>query len=130
MVDSLALSRYLKSKKNTPFEWGVNDCVTFTADYFKETTGDDLISEYRAYNSERDALNITGGDLFSMVKIKLGEPDYNMNKASRGFVVWTKYEALGLIDDSGEKIAIMSKEGVKKIPLSHGICYWGVICQQ
>jgi len=130
MVDSLALSRYLKSKKNTPFEWGVNDCVTFTADYFKETTGIDLISEYRGYSTTQEANNITGGDLLAMVKIKLGEPKYNLSKAARGTVVWTKFESLGLIDDSGEKIAVMTNHGVRKMPLSHGVFYWGVICQQ
>lgn len=130
MVDSLALSRYLKSRKSTPFEWGVNDCVTFTADYFKETTGEDLINEYRVYSTEQEANNITGGDLLAMVKIKLGEPKYNLSKAARGSVVWTKHDSLGLIDDSGEKIAVMTKEGMRKIPLSHGVYYWGSLCLQ
>lgn len=130
MVDGLFLSRYIKSKKNTPFEWGVNDCVTFPADYVMELTGDDIISEYRVYSTEQEADNITGGDLFSMVKIKLGEPDYNVKKAKRGDVVWTEFDSLGLVDDSGEKIAVMTKDGVRKIPLLKAVCFWGAICQQ
>lgn len=125
MVDGLFLSRYIKSKKNTPFEWGVNDCVTFAADYVRDLTGDDIISEYRVYHTEQEAETITGGDLLSMVKIKLGEPDSNVKKAKRGDVVYTELGALGLIDDSGEKIAVMTREGVRKMLLSKAVCFWG-----
>jgi hypothetical protein len=41
------LANFLAEKKDTPFEWGVNDCCLFTCDWLKILTGIDPASDLR-----------------------------------------------------------------------------------
>jgi hypothetical protein len=61
-----------------------------------------------------------------MVTNVLGTPHSNVFKATRGDVVLTDFKALGLVDDSGSKIACVTEKGLRKIPLSHAVKVWRV----
>lgn len=45
--------------RRTPFAWGVHDCVSFTAGWFKAMTGRDVYAPFRGqYDTETGALKL------------------------------------------------------------------------
>ncbi|GFD85102.1 DUF6950 family protein [Alteromonas sp. KUL150] len=54
---TVRLTDFVKSKKHTPFEWGVNDCCLFVADMALAITGVDPAATFRGkYKSELGAM--------------------------------------------------------------------------
>lgn len=121
----LLLSGYLKNMRKLPFKWGNNDCAMFAANWVVNCTGFDPAEDYRGrYKTEEEALSF--GTVESLVTASMGEPSTSMNLAGRGDIVLTKHGACGIIDDSGSKVAVMTVEGMKKIPLSDAVKFWKV----
>lgn len=55
----ISLLEFVKSRKNTPFEWGVNDCCLFTADAVLAMGGPDLAERVRGkYHTEIGAKRV------------------------------------------------------------------------
>lgn len=123
----LRLSTYLRQRKATPFAWGENDCVLFAADAVLAMTGVDVCAEYRGYASEAEAEALMGGkSLKDLVSEKLGMPFGNYLSARRGDVVLTEFNALGVVDDSGQKVAVVTPEGLRRAPLTCALYVWRV----
>lgn len=122
----LALSAYLRNKKDAPFEWARNDCATFAADCVMELTGSDPMEKYRKYRTEQGAMRIikSGDNFIKLISESMGDPHSNTNFAKRGDVVFTMHGACGIVDDSGAKIAILTKDGMRRVPLSHAKLIW------
>lgn len=122
------LSEYLKMNKDTPFEWGVNDCILFAAKGYEYITGIDHYSEYLGYSTEDQAKEILKkNDGFEGIIGKhIGKGHKNILLAKRGDVVLLKIPALtcGLVDDSGMFIAAPSAEGIKRLPLTKAVRIW------
>lgn len=127
----IALSRFLDDYADKPFVWGENDCILFAASAVQALTGNDLAASWRGkYKSEAEARKILEklGGLSTLVSKSLGVQGIpNMAAAKRGDVVLTMFNGvtgLGIVDDSGSKIAVMSIMGIRRIPLHHGRAFW------
>lgn len=121
----LLLSAYIKERRTTPFQWGVNDCVTFSADCVLRLTDIDLIAEYRGYTSEAEANELMQGlTLLQMIKQVMGEALANYRLARRGDVVFTNLGALGIVDDTGQRVAVMTENGIGFLPLKESYQVW------
>lgn len=129
----ILLSRFLTERTDTPFEWGRNDCLLFAADAVLAVRGGvDPAAAYRAkYKSEAEAKKIISslGGLAPAVTAALGvHPISNPAIASRGDVVMVQHNgtsALGIVDDSGRRVAVMTLPGVRRLPLASVLCVWG-----
>ena len=51
----MRLSEYLQTFSNKPFEWGSNDCITFTCGWIQDQTGRDYLADHRPWRTAREA---------------------------------------------------------------------------
>ncbi|MCG7984741.1 MAG: NlpC/P60 family protein [Candidatus Thiodiazotropha lotti] len=83
------LNTYIESKRNTPFEWGVFDCLTFVHECTEEITGRKLPRFYRGqYSDMRGAYRLIqkhGG--FDEIYCKYFGPQIPVNQARRGDLI-------------------------------------------
>ena len=124
----LILSEYLTEKEGVAFEWYKNDCSSFIAEAVKRITGEDFFKLYNDYHDERSAavlLKKNGGPSGIITKC-LGEGSTNILMAKRGDIVVVNepLEAAGIVDDSGQRVAVLSKEGLIRIPLTKAKKFW------
>lgn len=122
----ILLSQFLRSRRDIPFQWGVNDCMLFPADCVQALTGIDFAAEYRGYETEEQAnalIDRHGGPIILVSKY-LGPAGRNIAVAGRGDIVMTSYRALGVIDDKGTAISMVTKDGMRKLPLKAAIRVW------
>jgi hypothetical protein len=122
------LSALLLERATMPFEWGVNDCLSFAAKVVETTTGHNFYPKYSDYIDEASAaamLQANGGAV-GIISSCLGAGKRNMMAAKRGDIVVVKmpqYTA-GVVDDSGQRIALVSPQGLIRLPLKMGWMYW------
>ena len=57
---------YVNSRKEMPFEWGVNDCMLFLAGGVKIKSGDDHAPDF-THKSAKEAFAYTKGDVDSFI---------------------------------------------------------------
>jgi hypothetical protein len=124
----ILLSNYLQERKDMPFEWGVNDCLTFLAKGAEAMTGYNYYNIYSGYTTEEEAykkLEEHGG-IIKIVSSYLGSGSRNYKKASRGDVAVVKMPELmaGIVDDSGRYVALVSKDGLVRCPLEKAWRVW------
>lgn len=50
------LADYISARLSMPFKWGQNDCVCFAVGWQELATGRDILSAYRPWRTEREAL--------------------------------------------------------------------------
>lgn len=124
----MALSDYLQARRAVPFEWGVQDCLVFVSKAVQTLTGDDFMAQFPAYSTESEASALLEqyGDVYGIVSACLGEPTTNILTGHRGDVVMLELpqQTAGIIDDSGERIAVCSKDGLLRLPLDKAIYLW------
>lgn len=121
------LTSYLKKVRNVPFEWGVNDCLTFTNDAFKEMYGegwaDDWLGRYLVNGAPVGRLELIKEfgyrDFNKAVDEKLKRIEYS---PPLGALVTTKQSqrwitgvAMGI--SIGTKTVFLNKEGLLYLPL-------------
>lgn len=122
------LSDYLESKRHTPFKWGENDCILFAAKGYEAMTGVDYYSQYLPYYTEEEAkliLNANGG-FEGIIGHSIGSGHRNVLKAKRGDPALLKIPnfTCGLVDDSGQFVAVPSATGLVRYPLSKAWRIW------
>jgi len=121
------LSEFLFKRKNSSFRYGRNDCCLFVADAIEKMTGVDPAWEFRGkYKTKSGAkhllLQFAGGNILETVKrltISYGMPEISINFAGRGDIALVNGEmgdALGVIDMTGEKVAIPGRKGLVFFP--------------
>lgn len=122
------LSQYIQEMRKQPFVWGVNDCVLFAARGLFKLTDVDFFSQYLPYENEEQARDIIeeAGGLEDLVSRHLGNPHHNYKNAYRGdlAIVEIPEQTLGLVDDSGQFVACVGKNGLNRIPLKHAKTIW------
>lgn len=122
------LSLYLKEKLKQPFSWGDNDCVMFAAKALCELTDQDFYKRYEGYTTEEGARKIIdeAGSIEALVSRHLGPPHENYLKAKRGDLVLMRLpeETLGLVDDSGQRVACLSEKRLVRLPLRKAALIW------
>lgn len=122
------LSAFLDERRDMPFEWGKNDCLTFLAKGAEAMTGNDYYSKYEGYASEQEAnekLKEHGG-IIKIIESYVGSGTRNILKAHRGDVAVVKCPELmaGIVDDSGRYVAVVTKEGLRRFPLEKAWRIW------
>lgn len=124
----IRLSRFLDERRDMPFEWGKNDCLTFLAKGAEAMTGVDYYEEYSGYDNESDAYKKMeeSGGIVKIISSHLGSGSKNILKARRGDVALVKTPELtaGIVDDSGRYIALVSKDGLVRVPLEKAWRVW------
>lgn len=124
----MLLGRYLKETKDKPFKWGENDCILFAAKGLEAITGQNLYAEY-VYETEDQAKEIleNHNGLAGLISKHLGPGHRNFKKAHRGDLVMMKLPqpTLGIVDDSGQRIAAISQDGHVRLPLNKAWRVWG-----
>jgi len=113
-----ALSRFLTERQAVPFVWGASDCCLFAADAVVAITGEDFAAGYRGtYATEEEAqalLEAAGG--VAALAGAVG-PRCLPTEARRGDVVLTEGGALGVVDDSGRRVALyVAGRGLSRLP--------------
>lgn len=122
------LSEFLIERKSMPFEWGVNDCMAFTCAAVNRLSGNDYFPEYSDYHDEETArlLLERSGGVTGIINACLGEGSRNVINAKRGDVVVVKIPEVtaGIVDDTGQRIALVTKDGLTRVPLVKAWRYW------
>lgn len=126
----LLLSAYLTERRTMPFAWGSNDCLTFAAKGVEAMTGHDFSAEYPAYTTEAEAIDIlnSNGGYEGIINACLGAGTDKYKTAHRGDValVMMGNPSAGLVDDTGQRIALLVPSGLIRVPLSRALKVWGV----
>ena len=125
---SMLLSNHLAERAGMPFEWGVNDCMIFVCSTVAKLTGEDHFPKFNDYHDEETgrALLEKSGGVEGIITACLGTGSREILKAKRGDVVTVKMPELtgGIVDDSGQRIALVTPKGLIRVPLSKAWRYW------
>lgn len=130
------LDDVLRAAAERPFSWGENDCCLFAADCVASLTGRDFASDVRGkYSTANGALRVLrdhfSGDVAATVTAIFGQP-IAVSQAQRGDIVAVAGDyvgfdhALGVVDLSGRRIAVLTAEGLKRLPRSAASLAWRV----
>lgn len=132
MIDKYQmLTAYLKERADRPFEWGVNDCCIFAADWVRLVTGRDHAADlrgvYRTASGAKLVMRAHGGPS-RIATEALGIPLPTVATAQRGDVVLFESgngPALGIC--AGEKFAaVRPVGGVGYFSMRHAVTAWRV----
>lgn len=122
------LSNFLADRGKMPFEWGKNDCMAFACAAVRELTGRDFFPGFSDYHDEKSASALLerSGGVGGIIRACLGHGERNILKAKRGDVVIVKIpeKTAGIVDDSGQRIAVVTKDGLTRLPLSKAYRFW------
>ena len=117
------LSEYIASKRNVTFEWGMDDCCTFSAGAVEALTGVDPMPEYRGkYDTALGSARALSGK-------KLGEvldekfPEVPIGFAQRGDLVLMD-DCVGVV--AGDYAWFISEVGLERVKRSLWEKAWGV----
>lgn len=124
----MRLSAYLAEKQNEPFVWGSNDCLLFAAKAVQKLTGENFYDEYGSYSSMNEAYNLLleNGGIKGIISRALGASKRNVLSAQRGDVIIIKTPELvaGIVDDTGQRVAVLTLNGLTRMPLDKALRYW------
>lgn len=124
----IKLSHFLRARREMPFAWGTNDCMAFVSGCVKELTGTDYFPDYSDYEDEESANSMlfTNGGVDGIVTACLGGGHDKWKMAQRGDVALVNlpYPMGGIVDDSGQKIAVVTEGGMIRVPLSKAQKIW------
>jgi hypothetical protein len=121
------LMAFIKSRENTPFKWGSQDCVMFAVGCAQVMLGKDLSENY-SYTSEKKAKTIINkaGSLRDLVTLNVG-PEISPKMARRGD--WVLIETAGeqaLAVCLGTMLIAAGQNGLSRRPMSHAITAWRI----
>lgn len=124
----LRFAEFARVRFSMPFDWGSNDCCTFTADAVNAMTGEDLRAAFPAYVGEVGALRAiaAGGGLQQLASNLLGDP-MSPKMAAVGDVVLVLNagrEMLGICN--GTSALAPGKDGVVVVGMDSAIAAWRI----
>jgi cell wall-associated NlpC family hydrolase len=132
------LYAFVRSRKDTPYAWGSNDCCSFVCDAILAMTGTDVYSEFRGkYTDEAGAgaiLQTVVGSTdkaaaIDYITTKFAMPEITVPFAQRGDVVLLGVDggfALGIVHLDGSNAAAVAAEGLHRVPLTLATRAWRV----
>lgn len=140
------LSQFLHDRRDVPFAWGLNDCLTFGADAVAALTGHDFAAQYRGtYHSQDEAKKlldrltsavpgVLDGTVYGAVRSAFGKsPGENILMAGRGDIVLAEFRdsdgqmrwTCGIVTDTGRQAAFVAEErGLFFVPLKFCKYFW------
>jgi hypothetical protein len=121
-----ALSEYITTKRDEPFEYGLNDCCLFAAGAVEAITGEDPMPEFRGkYDSLKTSIKaineIGAGTLESTMDGKF--PEVAISHAQRGDLAFFN-DSVGVV--MGGFAYFVSDDGLERINRSLWNKCWGV----
>jgi hypothetical protein len=121
-----ALSEYIATKRDEPFEYGVNDCCLFAAGAVEAITGEDPMPEFRGkYDSLKTSLqvikDIGAGTLEATMDSKFSEVE--IGQAQRGDLAFLD-GSVGVV--MGGFAYFVSDDGLERVNRSLWDKCWGV----
>jgi len=121
-----ALSEYITTKRDEPFEYGLNDCCLFAAGAVDAITGQDPMSEFRGqYDSLKGSVNalkeIGAGSLEATLDGKFSE--VGIGHAQRGDLAFVD-GSVGVV--MGGFAYFVSDDGLERIDRSLWVKCWSV----
>lgn len=124
------LSKFIDSRRKSPFKWGAHDCVMFAFDAVVEMTGEDAIQDIRgSWKSKRKAHSVLeeGGGMECMLGELAREKGWKRvhpNFAQRGDLLLFDQEEVGMtlaVCVGASAYAPAQREGVDLLPSSRAI---------
>ena len=131
------LDEFIFKRQNSTFQYGSNDCGLFVADCVERITGVDIAEEFRGRYSTKNGCyqllkEFSGGgvdETFQKLSKSYGFHEINTNYAGRGDIVLVEGEmgdAVGIVDMTGEQVAIPARKGLIYFPMIAIIKAWRV----
>lgn len=122
----MTLPDYIQGKMQAAFEWGVNDCMTFTVGWIEIATGKKYLPS-TMWKSELQAARIVKkhGGLENVFDKEFSR--INPNYANDGDI--TVCNGVASIF-SGRHVVSVGKEGIAHKPRSQALCAWRIECLQ
>lgn len=119
-----ALAEYVRSRQETPFEWGAHDCAHFAAGAVAAITGE--YPKFPRYKTERAALKLIAQKTLRERAGDILGPEIDVSMAQRGDVVMVidsiNGPSLGVC--FGENSMFVSKQGLHQVPTAQCWCAW------
>jgi uncharacterized protein DUF6950 len=120
----------IKSYKNKPFVWGVNDCCLFAANTVLALTGEDLAEEFRGkYHTKLGAAKVLKQHGFHSIEqlliAKLGQPIAPLTATYGDVALIENHQgelAAGIVFRSS--VYCVGPQGLIQLPLSNVIHVW------
>jgi hypothetical protein len=125
------LDAVLIAAANEPFIWGKNDCCLFVDRCVEAITGEKIAADaIGAYNDDKGA--------YRYLKKRFGTFEKMLNKlfgakhplhATRGdiaFIANGERGAIGIVDLTGDNIAFIDHEGLKRLPIRECERFWSI----
>jgi len=124
----LRLAEFSQARASMPFDWGSNDCCTFTADAVHAMTGRSVREEFPSYDGETGALRAiaAGGGLQQLASNILGDP-VSPRMAAVGDVVLVLNagrEMMGICN--GTSVLAPGKCGIELVGMETALAAWRV----
>lgn len=131
-----ALSAFLIEQDHRIFEYGKWDCCLFACDAVAVMTGVDVAADYRGgYTTRRQALQAIRARTGKRTVLAVAEsvtaafdmPTIRIALAQRGDVALLKRGrdySLGIVDLTGERIAVAAAEGLLRVPMQTAMTAW------
>jgi hypothetical protein len=117
------LSEYIASKRSVTFEWGVEDCCTFSAGAVEVLTGVDPVPEYRgAYSTALQSARVLDGKTMEEV-LDSKFPEVPIGFAQRGDLVLMD-DCVGVV--AGDYAWFVSDVGFERVKRGLWEKAWGV----
>lgn len=121
------IAQYLQDNLSTPFEWGVNDCVTFSLRWVYLRTGVDHLAELELppiWTTEREALRaiqgVGGLEAAFNSRFKSIDPNYacdgDLALSNGNIMIFT-----------GSRLAGLTATGLTHINRMEAVCAWAVV---
>ena len=132
------LYAFVRSRKDTPYEWGTNDCCSFPCDAILAMTGTDVYEEFRGkYVTEAEAgavlQEVVGStdkvDAIEYITKKFEMKEIPVPFAQRGDVVLLNGDegvALGIVHLDGVNVAAVAGDGLHRVPIKFATRAWKV----
>lgn len=127
------LANFIEARRERPFAWGDQDCVSLAADAVLAMTGLDLLEPHRgAYETEdeADAILVAAGGIEALLADlagRIGLPDRPVKRAQRGDLVMVRvgnHEVAGIVN--GTNVAVPGLDRVQFVPLRTIVRAWAV----
>lgn len=127
------LSAVLSGAFGRPFSWQDHNCCLFVGECIEACTGENPVAQWantcsNAREAQRILSRVFGGSLLSGWTKLLGEP-VPPAFAGRGDVVLIEIDgeqACGVVDMTGERVAVLSLDEMAFLPLTAAVAAWKV----
>ena len=125
------LNEHIEQAKGIVFEWGMNDCALWAADWVNKATGNDFASQWRGLYTTEAELNALMAEreleLPGDIADDVGLPQMDVPFAQRGDIVLVRQgRRKALAGCVGAEIAAPSKAGLESLPISVAINAWRI----